>query len=561
MDLDNLRSAEVTILTPLSPPARITLEKNPVSIGRASECTIPVQDRYLSRRHAEIVPSENGWSVQDAGSANGTFVNGTRIEVPWQLRSGDRIRIGDTEILFEQGGSSGSRRALSVTGVTLSPTISIPYSEILDTSPGSTTTTERLQMLNSLALELIEDQPLGTLFGFITDRILELLAPSRVAIATINEDDGALELMEVRRKERHDDSPLELSSTIVGEVIEQKKVLAFVDAPSDERLAGAHSIVALGIRSAIVAPLLVSGEVCGVLYLDYLQIGRALTDEDVRLVGQVARVASMKLETTRLREEAIEKRLMDEEMRTAGTIQQRLLPSEPPRVPGFTLAGSNRACRIVSGDYYDFVETAGGVWFVIADVSGKGVTAALIMSSLQSAFRIFLKMNFTDPGELVASINAALKETIPNTKFVSLIAGRLDPATGEIEFTNAGHPPPLLVRRASVERVGNTDLLVGLFPFAKYRTQKVSLGPGEALVLFTDGADECTSPEGVELGVGGVIGLVESLWGTGATRISDELRAGVVRHAGSVMDLKDDLTSVVVARDTVAEASASVSRT
>lgn len=547
MDLDNPRPAEVTILTPLSPPATFTLDTSSVTIGRASECTIPVQDRYLSRRHAEIVPSENGWAVQDAGSANGTFVNGTRIEVPWELRNGDRIRIGDTEIVFEQGASS--RQSISVTGGVLSPTISIPYSEILDTSPGATTDNERLQMLNSLALELIEDQPLGTLFGFITDRVLELLDPSRVAIATINEDDGSLELMEVRRKDHHDDSSLELSSTIVREVTEQKKVLAFVDAPSDERLAGAHSIVALGIRSAVVAPLLVSGEVCGVLYLDYLQIGRSLTDEDVRLVGQIARVASMKLETTRLREEAIEKRLMDEEMRTAGRIQQRLLPSEPPAVPGFTLAGSNRACRIVGGDYYDFVVTPGGVWFVIGDVSGKGVTAALIMSSLQSAFRIFLKMNYSAPGELVASINAALKETIPDTKFVSLIAGRLDPSTGVIEFTNAGHPPPLLIRRDAVERVGNTDLLVGLFPGATYRTQKFTLDPGEALVLFTDGADECTSADGVELGVAGVIGLVESLWDTNAAKISDELRAGVIRHAGSAMDLTDDLTSVVIARD------------
>ncbi|MFN2442947.1 MAG: SpoIIE family protein phosphatase [Thermoanaerobaculia bacterium] len=547
MDLDNPRPAEVTILTPLSPPATFTLDTSSVTIGRASECTIPVQDRYLSRRHAEIVPSESGWAVKDAGSANGTFVNGTRIEMPWELRNGDRIRIGDTEIVFGQGASS--RQSISVTGGLLSPTISIPYSEILDTSPGATTDNERLQMLNSLALELIEDQPLGTLFGFITDRVLELLDPSRVAIATISEDDGSLELMEVRRKDRHDDSPLELSSTIVREVTEQKKVLAFVDAPSDERLAGAHSIVALGIRSAVVAPLLVSGEVCGVLYLDYLQIGRSLTDEDVRLVGQIARVASMKLETTRLREEAIEKRLMDEEMRTAGRIQQRLLPSEPPAVPGFTLAGSNRACRIVGGDYYDFVVTPGGVWFVIADVSGKGVTAALIMSSLQSAFRIFLKMNYTAPGELVASINAALKETIPDTKFVSLIAGRLDPSTGVIEFTNAGHPPPLLIRRDAVERVGNTDLLVGLFPGATYRTQTFTLDPGEALVLFTDGADECTSPNGVELGIAGVIGLVESLWDTNAAKISDELKAGVIRHAGSAMDLNDDLTSVVIARD------------
>src|SRR5213075_1126549 len=140
-------------------------------------------------------------------------------------------------------------------------------------------------------------------------------------------------------------------------------------------------------------------------------------------------------------------------------IQRRLLPPPPSGIAGFSFASANHPCRTVSGDYYDFVVRPDGrIYFAIADVSGKGVTAGLMMAGLQASFRIFCKSNPT-PAELVSQLNVALKENLPQSKFVTLFLGRLDTNTGLIEYANAGHTPPLLVARDSVTELGETDLL------------------------------------------------------------------------------------------------------
>ncbi|MGH9457084.1 MAG: SpoIIE family protein phosphatase [Thermoanaerobaculia bacterium] len=543
--LDRPPQAEVTVYSPLGAPETKPLPSASVSIGRASECTIPIRDRYLSRKHAEIVPVGASWMLKDCGSANGTFVNGVRVEAQKVLRSGDRIRLGDSEIIFRSGVSSDSGIALGEAPV--SATISIPYRDIVDTQPGATVDQERLRVLNALAVELIEDRPLDSLFGFIVDRLLDHLEPSRVAIGVLDEDGTNFRSIELRKKDPTDDADLTISRTLVREVVEEKKVLSFVDTSADEKLASAKSIVMQGIRSAIVAPLILGDTVAGMLYLDYRQT-RPISDEDVHLVGQIARLASMKLETTHLREEAMEMRLLEEELRTAATIQQRLLPGDPPEIAGFTLAGSNRPCRTVSGDYYDFVARPDGhVWFVIGDVAGKGVTAALIMASLQSAFRIFVKEN-PAPEVLVTKLNDALRESIPSTRFVTLIAGRLDTASGRVELTNAGHPHPIHLTNGGTEPFGKTDLLLGLFPNARYSTQSLTLGPGDSLVLFTDGAMECSSEDGEELGMSGIRAAVEAAWGRPAAEVAAALHECVLDHAASTEDLGDDLTLMVLSR-------------
>jgi pSer/pThr/pTyr-binding forkhead associated (FHA) protein len=149
--------AEVTVYSPLFSPFRQTLEGGASSIGRASDCTIPIKDRYLSRRHAEIVATGGQWFVKDLGSANGTYLNGERIEADQPLKSGDRIRIGDTEIVFVSAEHSTDRLAVADTAA--SATIAIPVQEIARVA-GESQDVSRLQTLTLLAGELIEDRPL-----------------------------------------------------------------------------------------------------------------------------------------------------------------------------------------------------------------------------------------------------------------------------------------------------------------------------------------------------------------------------------------------------------------
>jgi serine phosphatase RsbU (regulator of sigma subunit) len=539
--------AEVTVYSPLFSPFRQPLQGAPVSIGRASDCTIPIKDRYLSRKHAEIVPVGATWMLKDLGSANGTYLNGSRVERDEQLRTGDRIRLGDTEIVFETAGISTDRFfAVSDQGQGTNPTIAIPVLDMPDRPEEQDVS--RLQTLTLLARELIEDRPMDELFGFITERIMEHLHPSRVAIALLGSDGRSFTKVEVRRQDQTDQSELTISHTLLASVVEEKKALAFVDVSVDEKLRRAQSIIMQGIHSILCAPLMIGEAVVGVLYVDYLFTQRSLSEEDVRLVAQIGRFAAIKLETTRLREEAIQKRIMDEELKTASSIQRRLLPPAPTGIPNFTFVGKNQPCRTVSGDYYDFIlRPDGKIYFVIGDVSGKGVTAGLMMAGLQVAFRIFAKSD-PDPSILVTQLNVALKENLPQSKFVTLFLGRLDTNTGAIEYVNAGHTPPLLLTKTGAVELTESDLLLGVVSRAEFTTRHMQLEPGDSLILFTDGVTEARDAEGADLGSETIGSALVRLHGADATTIAGSVNETVLAHVGDAENLDDDVTLLVVSR-------------
>lgn len=540
-------------MSPMIAPSRHKLDADSVSLGRAADCTIPIKDRYLSRKHAEIVPGEGAWVLKDCGSANGTYLNGIRVDKDSPLRSGDRIKLGDTEILFQ---TDVSTDRFSIPESPVNATISIPVREITSERPEVTgKSLERLRILNSLALELIEDHPLDKLFGFILDRVMEHLRPSRAAIGIIGDGESPLQMVEVRRQRSNDTAELSISKTLLNEIVVEKKALAFVDISIDEKLSKAMSIVAQGIHSVLAAPMMIGEAVVGVLYVDFFFTQRSISEEDVRLVAQIAQFAAVKLENTRLRESAIQKRLMDEELKTAYVIQRRLLPHSPPSIPGYSFSGLNRPCRTVSGDYYDFVvRPSGKIYFTIADVSGKGLTAALIMAGLQSAFRIFTTFDPT-PSELLTRLNAAMKENLPQSKFVTLFAGFLDPSTGTIDYANAGHNPPVHVARDGITSLESTDLILGLFANAQYRDQQLILEPGDALVMFTDGVTEAAKDEVEEYGNNRVLEVVSAVYGNDATSVGNMLERSVLTFMGEER-CADDVTIIVIGRDQLEQLSA-----
>jgi serine phosphatase RsbU (regulator of sigma subunit) len=540
--------AEVTVYSPLFSPFRHVLEGRVISIGRASDCGIPIKDRYLSRRHAEIVAASGLWILKDCGSANGTYLNGTRVDGESPLADGDRIRMGDTEIIFVSNENNTDRILAVADKPGTSATIAIPVHEIDKVSHGDSSDIARLATLTMLARELIEDRPMNDLFGFIVDRVMQHLQPSRAALGLLAPDGKSFVSVEVRRRDPSDTSELTISHTLLAELVENRKALAFMDVAGDAKLSRAHSIILQGIHSIICAPVMVGDQVAGVLYVDDLINQRAIAEDDVRLVAQIARFAAIKLEQTRLREDAIQKRLMDEELKTASAIQRRLLAPAPSGIDGFTFVGSNRACRGISGDYYDFaIRPDGKIYFVIADVSGKGVTAGLMMAGLQAAFRIYAK-NDPDPATFVSLLNRALRENLPQSKFVTLFLGRLDTATGAIEYANAGHTPPLWIRRGGVEELGETDLLLGVVTRAEYHNKKMQLDAGDALILFTDGVSEAEDTQGLQLGSAALAQKLRPLHAASADVLARAIDEAVLEHVGDPEVLGDDVTLVVVSR-------------
>jgi sigma-B regulation protein RsbU (phosphoserine phosphatase) len=535
----------LTLVQPNTPATKFSLRTPTITVGRAHDCTIPIRDRFLSRHHAEIVWSGATWVVRDCGSANGTQLNGRKVDEEIQLHPGDRIMVGDSEIVFEAPHDDSTSQLRAVETFGQATNLSIPLQTALEEAVSRQP--ERTRILNDLALELIEDRSMDQVFDFILDRVMKLLDPSRVALALLGPDKRTFLTVRMKRHDSGDSAELVISRTLLAEVLGEKRVITFFDSNVDEKLQLAQSLIAQRIRSAICAPLIVGEEVLGVLYLDFRFDKGEISPEDVRLIAQIARFAAVKLENARLREEAIAKAKMDEELRTAYTIQKKLLPSVPPEVAGYSFAGKNQPCRTVSGDYFDYVMRPDGrMYFVIADVSGKGITAALVMTGLATAFNIFTRTDPT-PGQLLSEINATLApKTAPN-KFATVFAGVLDPATGTIEFANAGHVPPLVISGSEVSMLKSTDMVVGLFPSATYRTQTLTLGPGDSLVLFTDGITEATDKNDCELGFDPVVSAVKTMHRADAESVVQVVEETVSNFVGDATMI-DDATLLVISR-------------
>ncbi|HEY3056665.1 MAG TPA: SpoIIE family protein phosphatase [Thermoanaerobaculia bacterium] len=539
------RSVKFTVYQPNLAPTRLSLPIQTITLGRASDCTIPIRDRFLSRRHAEIVYASGRWQVRDCGSVNGTMLNGTKLTEPAVLRPGDRILLGDSEVIFDSADSDPPPQLVAVDSDSHAKSLVLPLREAIDEIDRSR---ERTGILASLAIQFIEDRPMEELFEFILDRVMDLLRPSRAALALLGSDGKTFENVRVRRSNSADSNDLTISRTLLGEVIEERNVISFVDTAQDEKLARAESIIGQHIRSAVCAPLIVNDAVLGVLYLDFLANRGAITHEDVRLIAQIARLGALKLETTRLREEAIAKARIDEELRTAYTIQSRLLPTALPCVDNYCFAGTNKPAKTVSGDYYDvLVRPDGRIYFIIADVSGKGITAALVMSGLATAFNIFTRTD-PAPADLVRELNLTLAPKTAPTKFVTLVAGVLDPESGIIDFANAGHVPPLVITKSGVQRLNITDLVVGLFAQAQYRNQAVRLEAGDSLVLFTDGVTEAENDMEEQLGLEAVESVLREAHGTRAPELLDMIHSRVQAFIGDAAP-SDDITLFLITRE------------
>ncbi len=538
------RPIRLTVTQPNLAPQKVDAKGPLITLGRATECTIPIKDRYLSRRHAEIAFDTDTlgagkWIVRDLGSVNGTMLNGSRLNGTAPLRPGDRILLGDTEIVFEQEDLSQSQ-LIAFESDSQAKNLAIPLRDAIED-------TTRTNILAQLAVQFIEDRSMAELFDFILDRVVEMLQPSRAALALLGPDGKSFDNVQLRRSNSSDSVDLYISRTLLGEVVDGRNVVSFVDTTQDEKLARAESIIAQNIRSAVCAPLLVGDAVLGVLYLDFLANRGSVTRDDVHLIAQVARFAAAKLETTRLREEAILKAKLDEELRTAYVIQSRLLPAQLPSIEGYAFAGTNKPCRTVSGDYYDVVVRPDGrIYFIMADVSGKGITAALVMASVATAFSIFTRTDPT-PADLLRELNVTLAPKTSPTKFVTMVVGVLDPATGVIDFANAGHVAPLVISKECVQQLTSTDMVVGLFAAAKYRNQSVTLASGDSLVLFTDGVTEAENEAEEQLGLEPIATLLSTMHNTPAPRVLETIETRVHTFVGNT-PANDDVTMFALTR-------------
>jgi serine phosphatase RsbU (regulator of sigma subunit) len=290
-----------------------------------------------------------------------------------------------------------------------------------------------------------------------------------------------------------------ISNTVRDRVIKEKTSLLVRDARLDEAFADRMSIVQQQIRSMLAVPLQTDDRVIGLIYLDSPHFIKEFTKEDLSLLTVMANVAAIRIEHTRLAEVEQAERLHAKQLEQAAEIQRGLLPVQAPNVPGVDLAGYNAACHTVGGDYYDFLPYPDGrVGLLVGDVAGKGMPAALLMSSLQARVQVL----FDDPtnlAALVTRLNRIITSNCPSNRFITFFISVLDPKTGELTYVNAGHNPPLVAHAdGTVEKLEGTGLILGILPMATYQQGVCHMDVGDALLLFSDGVSEPVSPHADE---------------------------------------------------------------
>jgi sigma-B regulation protein RsbU (phosphoserine phosphatase) len=544
---------EIAIQTAGGTRERYPLAKTRVTVGRSRESDIFLPDQWLSRHHAAIEERDDGYWVADLKSKNGTLLNGEPVRDWRRLRPGDVITLGEHTLTFCVDAAEQEEEEREPEGTRV---FSVKELSAINTRPAIDPTELQRQnrvlaILSKAASELIVHQPLDKLFDTILNLLLEAVGAERGAILLL--EGGPPHPVIKASRSRTGDPLTRVSRSIARRAMEERVSLLLPNVLEDVRFKSEDSILASGIRTAMCAPLwfTATGEgkdsVIGLVYVDSLQHSHAFTEDDLRVLTALANVAAAKIENVRLLEESLEKRRMEEDMRMAAEIQTGLLPREAPQLPGWDVAGCNLPCRTVGGDYYDFAIEDGRLLLALGDVSGKGTGAALLMTVLRAAVR----SHWREPvlADAVVRINRTVCQNVPSSKFVTFFLAALDPGTGRLDFVNAGHNPPLLVRaNGEVEKLSDGGLVLGIFDTVGYEGGRVEMHPGDTLVMYSDGVTETWDPDGEEFGEESLIPLVVRSRTLDAESLQNAILREIERFEAGAR-ATDDRTIVVLRRE------------
>jgi len=526
------------------------------TIGRSARSDICIADAFASRLHAEIRQEGDGFWLLDLGSANGTKLNGNIVTDTQPLLPGGEIQIGETRIRFESDlltPRTISARLIADATDQLDPTNTIslpalktPTAEILDVH--LSTRSDLLGLISKVGVALLSSSGLDETLQQVASLVFDAVPAERVVIM-LRGDDGKGD-MEIRvARTRGKDEPItevRVSRAVMAEVVENGKSVLTSDAQLDPRFA-TQTIVLQGIRSVLAVPLAVDERhVFGLIYADSPTNQSPFSKENLDILTTLASVASIRVENASLVDERINRERMERELELAAEIQHTFQPSAPPVIEGYEFQGISFSCYEIGGDYYDFIEREDGKMLVaLGDVSGKGTAAALLMSSLHAAIHGQIAAN-TPIGESITLINEYLVKNTPTNRFVTLFIAELTPETGELNFINAGHNPPLIARAdGTVEQLESGGMPLGLMVLGDYEAGKCSLASGDTLVIYSDGVSEANNLNEDEFGLDRLKEVVRANITASASGIRDKVESALSDFTGTA-PANDDITLVIV---------------
>lgn len=411
---------------------------------------------------------------------------------------------------------------------------------------------ERLRRVAEASYALHTTLDLGELLGLILEAAKGGVDADRGTVFLLSEDgtelwsrvltgDGDLEIR------------LPVGQGIAGSVAATGETIRLDDARSDPRFdASWDEKSGYTTRQLLTAPIRNrKGEVTGVFQLLNKHTG-LFHDDDEAFLAALSVHASLAVENARLHGAELEKERQDREIMLVQNVQRAYQPERTEAAQGvLQAAGMNLLCEDASGDYYDFIELPSSrLGIVVGDVSGHGLGAALVMAQARALLRAFTTTVDTLP-EVMNLLNDSLSRDMSGGRFMSMILAVADPETGAIQWHNAGHPPGLLVRAATgeVERLDPQGRVLGVLGGAGYvEVEPLTLGPGDVLLLYTDGATEAARPDGTFLDEEGLVAVLQRVADRPPAGILEGVREALVAWTGSET-FKDDLTLVALKRD------------
>lgn len=396
-----------------------------------------------------------------------------------------------------------------------------------------------LEISKTLSAPLDLDEVLEAIFRSLR----QVVRYAAAAIYLVNRSSQRLELVRESGYPLGSDEAFRLSvgEGIVGWVAKTGEAVIVPDVRRDPRYVSARAET----RSELAAPLVLEGRTIGVFNLESDRED-AFHGGHLEMLAVFAAQAAVSIERTRLTRELLDRRRLEKELAIAREIQASFLPKRAPEVPGFDLAGATQPHDEVGGDYFDFIRVSDArLGIAIADVSGKGIPAALIMAGFRMSLLAEIRNEFTMRA-VMRKVNSLLHESTERDKFVTMFYGVLDWKNRSLSFSNAGHNPPMLLRAdGRVQYLLEGGVALGVLPDARYEERPVALHPGDVLLLYTDGVSEAELPSGEQFGTERLERCLKRLADGTAHEILKGVVDEVTAYAGE-HGVTDDLTLVVV---------------
>lgn len=513
--------AVLQVLKGLNPGQLFPIEGEQLILGRHPECDVVLDMGAVSRQHAQILRIGEDFYIEDLHSRNGTYVNGQLIQGRHRLEENDRLKLCDLLLTFHRGQPGGPapptvRIDKASTSVKLvdddaDEGAGSHIMSQLDLSPDeaglrlSVKPEVKLRAMIEISQSLGRALSLDEVLPKILEGLFKIFAQADRGFVVFRTPDQALVPKAIKHRRDAADDTIRISRTIVRKAMESRQAILSADAATDSRFDMSQSIADFQIRSMMCAPLIASdGEPLGVIQLDTADQRARFRQDDLDVLASVAHQAALAIENADLHERTLKQQAIEHDLELAHKVQRGFLPAAPPRIDGYEFFDYYAPARWLGGDYYDYVELPGKrLAVVLADVSGKGIPAALLAAKLSAEIRYCLASE-PDPQRAIRRLNHSFLQSGWEDRFVTLVLGVVDEQEHALTLVNAGHMAPL-VRRADgrVEPLGEdvAGLPVGVDGDYPYRQVTVPLVPREIVTLYTDGISEAMNVDGALYGI------------------------------------------------------------